>query len=223
MSVRRKVTHWVIIFILNLFHAIPVWGTYQRMSIPGILFDDPKALPWVLKRIVPPLFVIQWLTFEVKAISRYFFGDDKFKANTSSSGKPTVAQILDRCQNQGFEQTVMTLGVCMSLTFVDLRPLDLRLPVAWAWAYIVGRPLYILGYLFDPKAGRGVGLHLGGFWMNMSALLYCFLVALGFSESITRAFWFYYGFLIVMTSLLTAILPSSFVEEVKAKYVQKDQ
>jgi len=222
MSVRHIVTHWLIIFILNLLHATFVWGAYQYMSIPGILFDDPKALLWVLKRIVPPLFVIQWLTFEVKAISRIFFGDDRFKMNTSNSDKPTVAQILDRCQNQGFEQTVMTLGVCISLTLVDLRPLDLRLPVAWAWAYIVGRPLFILGYLFDPKAGRGVGLMLGGFWTNMGALLYCSWVALGFSESITIAIWFYVGFLIVMTSLITAIAPSP-GEAVKAEDVKKDQ
>jgi len=216
-----NVVLWVVICILNLLHAIPVWVVYQQMSIPDILFDDPKALFWVLKRIVPPLFVIQWLTFEVKAVSRAFTGDDRFKMKNSISGKPTVAQILDRCQMQGFEQTVMTLAVCISLALVNLRPLDLRLPVAWAWAYIVGRPLFILGYIFHPEAGRTVGLFLGGFWMNMGALLYCSWVSLGFSESITIAIRFYVGFLVIMASL-SAIL-ATHVTGAKAADVKKGQ
>jgi len=213
MSVVEIVKMGVGILILNLLHTFTVWRAYKFMRIPEISPDMSYTqlvigLVWVLQRIVPPLFATQWLVFEIKALSRIFTGDDKFKPRISASGKPTVAQILDRCQAQSFEQTVMTMATCVSLALVDLSPFDLRLPVAWAWTYIVGRPLFVLGYLLDPKMGRIVGVLLGGFWMNMGALLYCSWVALGFSQSSNIAIAFYAGFLMVMTVCASMILPS---------------
>jgi len=215
------VTLGVSILFLNMFHAITLWIIYQQMSVPAILFDNPRALLWVLKRIIPQLFVIQWLSFEIKALSRLFTGDDKFRAQISKSGKPTVAQILDRCQSQSFEQMIMTLGVCVSLSLVDLHPLDLRLPVAWAWTYNVGRPLFILGYLVDPVKGRLFGLFLGGFWANMGALLYCCWVASGFPQSITIAVKFYAGFFVIMTCVGVTVMVTA--KPSKARGTEKVQ
>jgi len=204
---------------LNSLHALVLWRVYGWLSIPRISpgYENPsldqeylnfgKALIWVLQCIVPPLFAVQWLTFEIKAISRLFTGDDKFNSKVSTTGKPTIAQLLDRIQMQGFEQTIMTLGVCIALTLVDLRPLDLRLPVAWALTFIVGRPLFVFGYILEPKRGRLFGLFMGGFWMNMSALLYCTWAALGFATGYNIAKRFYFGCMLFISVTISIIFP----------------
>lgn len=217
MSVLSAFKRAVILFMLNSLHTLVLWVLYIWLSVPGISLDSAsddqeliyfaKGLVWVLQRVIPPLFAVQWITFETKAISRIFTGDDRFKSIGSTLNRPTFAQTLDRCQTQGFEQTLMTLAVCSALTLVDLRPLDLRLPVAWAWTFIVGRPFYVFGYILDPEVGRGLGLFLGGFWMNIGALLYCFWVSLGFAPSFTNAIRFYEGSLVIMIVLITSFSP----------------
>ena len=67
----------------------------------------------------------------------------------------------------------MTLATCIALALSIPHGYDARLPVAWAYTYCLGRPLYIIGYLLDPKTlGRVPGLMLGGFWTNLSVFVY---------------------------------------------------
>ena len=75
----------------------------------------------------------------------------------------------------------MTLGACVILCYLDLS-VDARLPVAWMYAYLIGRPLFAIGYLADAEAGRIIGLFPGGFWQNMSVYLYATAVNFKYSE-----------------------------------------
>merc|ERR1712032_904247 len=61
---------------------------------------------------------------------------------------------------------------------------DLRFPMAWGFAYPIGRVLFNAGYWFDPNGLlRLPGLFFGGFWGNMAAALFCFLTNAGFIAS----------------------------------------
>lgn len=71
------------------------------------------------------------------------FFDDRV---TLVEGKPLWAKVIDRVQHNGFEQTIMTLFTVVVI-ILNLKDFgyDLRLPIAWGFAYLVGRVVFIAG------------------------------------------------------------------------------
>merc|ERR1712039_951419 len=131
-----------------------------------------------------------------KAASR---GATKDKPWTPHGDHPTTSVILDHIQHNSFEQTMMTIMTCLALSVTLPKGVDLRLPVAWAYTYIFGRAVFIIGYLKATRDSskdymRLPGLFLGGFWQNLAALVYATLASAYLVRATTElAVWIYLG------------------------------
>jgi hypothetical protein len=88
--------------ILNGGHYLFVNFIYNMLSTPNetVNSDQLETLIYVLKHIIAPVFAMQWLTFEIKALSR-IPEDDRFKEE--SSDEASLAKVLDRIQANGFQ------------------------------------------------------------------------------------------------------------------------
>ncbi len=86
------------IIALSLFscsHGVLVKAIYERLAVPSgdTNTDIVKALIYIMSQILAPILAMQWLVFEVKAISRLKH-DDRFAAKQSD--KPSVFDVLNR-------------------------------------------------------------------------------------------------------------------------------
>lgn len=133
--------------------------------------------------------LMQAVVFEAQAIQRIPAGKGPTDVLTEKSSKEFL---MKRIADQSFEQTLMTLLTVISLTFVegDIAGINgARLGVSCAYMYLIGRPLFALGYLSADENNRLPGLFIGGFWLNMGYLLFSVLVLLGWVAN-TNAAWY---------------------------------
>eukprot|EP00466_Bigelowiella_natans_P011391 jgi/Bigna1/89697/estExt_fgenesh1_pg.C_540007 len=207
------------IMALNFLHGGFVYLTAtQLLGAPPTFPTTAEAVMYVLRQILGPILVTLWLSFEFKAVSRLWL-DDRFVENKTA---PTHwSRVLDRYQHQTFEQSVVTLLMCVLITIVvgDFgdSSIDVRLPIAWAITFVMMRPVYMAGYLFDPLGtSRALGLFAGGFWSNFPAALYCSIHCAFGVVSVKFAFNLYVGFIVGM-SIVIGILNNT----VGAKQKQK--
>ena len=74
-------------------HGYALKYIYEALPIPSTEVKSlPEMLKYVLIWVSGPVFAMQWFIFELKAVSRFITGDDRFKA----LGKKSVSNILDR-------------------------------------------------------------------------------------------------------------------------------
>ena len=125
------------------------------------------------------------LTFETQAIHRI----PKGKGPTSELEPGTSEFIMKRIADQSFEQTLITLLTALSLAHVDDKiagTCPRALAVACVYMYLIGRPLFALGYLdLKDENKRLPGLFIGGFWLNLGYMLFCVLQLVGAPNSPT--------------------------------------
>lgn len=161
-----------------------VYSLSKLLPVPAVM-TEAASLAYVLKRVLPPAFLGQWLAFETFAIARIPSNQQPYdKCPEKAGSPPTKLQVIERIMYNSFEQTVMMVGTCSSLAlWLDSSTVfDARLPVALGWTFVAGRVLFALGYLKHPML-RLQGLFLGGFWANCAALLYCTLRVSGLADS----------------------------------------
>mmetsp|Transcript_27640 Transcript_27640/g.51534 ORF Transcript_27640/g.51534 Transcript_27640/m.51534 type:complete len:245 (-) Transcript_27640:172-906(-) len=197
---------------LNLLHGASVYVTATYfLSLPPAQHHETavEAMGYTLRQILGPILTILFLSFEAKAISRLWV-DDRFETTRHKERSAHWPKVLDRCQYQTFEQSVTTVFTCMLMATVvrDLPTsagVDIRLPIAWGLIFAAMRPLFTIGYIFDPNGpGRAFGLFVGGFWANFPAAVYCSLHALFGIVSFSLAVGLYIGFAVLMSVVMGA-------------------
>ena len=138
----------------------------------------------LLKAVAAPLFLLLALTFETMAIQRIPAGGGPTGiVEKDGDGKPTAEFIWQRIAANSFEQTAMTLGTALALFSCGrINGADDeagyaagQFAVAAVYMYIIGRPLFAIGYLTSDENNRLPGLFIGGFWLNLGYLLYATL------------------------------------------------
>ena len=140
----------------------------------------------LLKAVAAPLFLLLALTFETMAIQRIPAGGGPTGiVEKDGDGKPTAEFIWQRIAANSFEQTAMKLGTALALFScgringadddAEAGYAAGQFAVAAVYMYIIGRPLFAIGYLTSDENNRLPGLFIGGFWLNLGYLLYATL------------------------------------------------
>jgi len=144
-------------------------------------------LSGLLAKIAPPLFLLLALTFETQALQRIPAGGSPRHIDEEKDGKVTAEAIWQRIAANSLEQTVVMFGTALALfateSEADTFPNNQKLAVAATYMYIIGRPLFAIGYLMRNamELERIYGLFIGGFWLVQAYLLYTTLTLIGVS------------------------------------------
>ena len=170
---------------LSQVHVAQVYPMLDGDAAAGD--DAARDLNWFLKMVAAPLGLMQAVTFQAQALQRLPAGQGPL----SKLEDGTREHIMQRIANQGFEQTLMTLVTALSLgqvgTIAGLYN-GYQLAVACVYMYLIGRPLFALGYLTNEN-NRLPGLWIGGFWLNTGYLLFCAFVLIGCDPAL-GALWY---------------------------------
>jgi hypothetical protein len=146
--------------------------------------EDIRDLAWVCKRILAPLGLMLALTFETQAVQRI----PKDMGPTSKPEEGSAEEIWKRIADHSFEQTLVTLLTALSLAHVEGKIAGTcphALAVACVYMYLIGRPIFALGYLTEDQMNRLPGLFIGGFWLNLGYMAFCVLQLVGVGNTPT--------------------------------------
>ena len=167
----------------------------------------------LFSKIAPPLFLLLALTFETQALQRIPAGGGPRHIEEGTAEKPTAEAIWQRIAANSLEQTVVMFGTAIALFATateaeDTFPNNQKLAVAATYMYIIGRPLFAIGYLMRNamELDRIYGLFIGGFWLVQAYLLYTTLALIG----VSGMFWpCTIGLPILYPILLWILLPGA--------------
>ena len=160
-------------------HILVTAMVYVAMSPVGAM-SSADALAFVAFRAFPPLMLILWLSSECVALANIIVSKEQdqkpwnVESRFNTGSNPTWRTLLHRFQQNTMEQTLITVFTVshLSQAFASAKPLDVRIAVAWAIAFVVGRIIFLLGYLNSRTPNwRFPGFIAGGFW----CLYFCFL------------------------------------------------
>lgn len=177
-----------------IFHVAVMAIVYHLLSPVGVL-SPGDALGYVVLNGFPPLMILQWMLNEFVSAANVFAEDHPFNstAHFHPGALPTWRVLFQRFATNNTEQTLMTMCTVMHLTqsLASGDPLDARLAVAWALAFVCGRMIYFVGYSSKTPSLRIAGLIAGGFWFNLSAAWYSAFIACGMTPSWGAIITFY--------------------------------
>jgi len=222
---KREIIITVISIIAGFaVHILVLVVVYAAMSPVGTM-SSADALAYVALCAFPPLMLFQWFSNEFVAIANIVaYGEPgqspwNVGSRSNAGSAPTWRTLIHRFQQNTMEQTLVTVFTVahLSQAFASAKPLDVRLAVGWAIAFVVGRIVYLLGYSSGDPVMRMPGLMVGGFWVNASAAFYSMLIALGVEPSWGVALCCYFLFPMVIG------VPVAFAAVVAVKRVKEKE
>ena len=172
------------------FHPLLLFMFYEILPSPPAFVGTSDAIAYVLTRGIAPIFILQWIVNELQAISNAITRRKPWSVEhhfSPGDQVPTLDALVSRLQSNTTDQGFMTAGTVLVLSATSLPyEWDARFPIAWGLVYsFIARPLYFLGYCNSTlPIWRVMGLMMGGFWFNFSALIYSFITTVSGSVAI---------------------------------------
>lgn len=174
----------VVLNIILALDLIPAIGIYGRLPVPGTELSPADSLAYVLKYVLPLGVLWQIFIFEYYALFRITAGKSAFNQGELDPNRAWGVVAMQRVSVQSLEQLVVTTCLCAaaSLYFDASTCYDQRFAVVNGVLYIIGRPIYALGYGYHEQM-RAPGLFLGNFWTNGALALYLCLRMFGVEDN----------------------------------------